>query len=56
MNCSKELFGEERLLKTLQNAPEAPEEIVRKIRTDVAEFAGSEPQNDDITMLVFEYK
>lgn len=56
MNCRKELFGEERLLKTLQNAPETPEAIVETIRKDVAAFAGEEPQNDDITVLVFEYK
>ena len=56
MNCKKELFGEERLQQTLQNKTDAPEVIVQTIRKDVAEFAGEEPQNDDITILVFEYK
>ena len=56
MNCSKQLFGEERLLQMLLSCDAAPEEIVHLIRAEVSEFAGSEPQNDDITLLVMEYK
>ena len=56
MNCSKQLFGEERLLKTLSSNDASPEETVELIRTEVSEFAGSEPQSDDITLLVMEYR
>ena len=55
MNCSKQLFGEKRLLETLSAGNAAPEEIVHLIRSEVAAFAGAEPQNDDITLLVMEY-
>ena len=56
MNCSKQLFGEERLLQMLLSCDAVPEEIVHLIRAEVSEFAGSEPQNDDITLLVMEYR
>ena len=56
MNCSKQLFGEERFLKTLSANNASPEEIVNLIRSEVSSFAGSEPQNDDITLLVMEYR
>ena len=56
MNCSKQLFGEEQLLKTLSSNNISPEEIVHLIRAEVSNFAGSEPQNDDITLLVMEYR
>ncbi|MBE6392682.1 MAG: hypothetical protein E7044_01300 [Lentisphaerae bacterium] len=56
MNCSKQLFGEERFLKTLSGSIVTPMETVHLIRAEVSEFAGSTPQNDDITLLVMEYK
>ncbi len=56
MNCSKQLFGEEQLLKMLSAINASPQEIVHLIRSEVAKFAGSEPQNDDITLLVMEYR
>jgi sigma-B regulation protein RsbU (phosphoserine phosphatase) len=56
MNCSKQLFGEDQLLKTLSSNNGSAEETVHRIRTEVAKFAGSEPQNDDITLLVMEYR
>ena len=56
MNCSKQLFGEERLLQTLSANNASPQEIVELIRTEVSEFAGAEPQSDDITLLVMRYK
>ena len=56
MNCSKELFGEEKLLKTLSCNAVSPEETVYLIRSEVSKFTGSEPQNDDITLLVMEYR
>ena len=56
MNCSKQLFGEEQLLKTLSSHNASPEETVHLIRSEVSAFAGAEPQNDDITLLVLEYR
>ena len=56
MNCSKQLFGEERLLQTLSANNASPQEIVELIRTEVSKFAGEEPQSDDITLLVMRYK
>jgi serine phosphatase RsbU (regulator of sigma subunit) len=56
MNCKKQLFGEEQLLKILLSNNVSPQEIVHLIRAEVSKFAGSEPQNDDITLLVMEYQ
>lgn len=56
MNCSKQLFGEERLLQTISSSNASPKEIVHLICSEVARFAGSEPQSDDITLLVMEYR
>ena len=56
MNCSKQLFGEEELLKIVSSNNASPKEIVHLIRSEVSKFAGSEPQNDDITLLVMEYR
>ena len=56
MNCSKKLFGEERLLQTISSNNVSPKEIVHLIRSEVSNFAGSEPQSDDITLLVMEYR
>jgi serine phosphatase RsbU (regulator of sigma subunit) len=56
MNCKKQLFGEEQLLKILLSNNLSPQEIVHLIRAEVSKFAGSEPQNDDITLLVMEYQ
>lgn len=56
-NAAKEMFGEKRLLETLNENPGAePEELIRKVREAVDCFAGGAPQFDDITMLCFEYK
>ena len=56
MNCSKQLFGEERLLQTISSSNASPKEIVHLICSEVSKFAGSEPQSDDITLLVMEYR
>ena len=56
MNCNKQLFGEERLLQTISSSNASPKEIVHLICSEVARFAGLEPQSDDITLLVMEYK
>ncbi len=57
VNVSSELYGEERLLKILNNNITASaEEICALVKTDVDNFAGDAAQFDDITMLCFEYK
>ena len=55
MNCQKNLFGEERLLQTISNNSGTPEDFVNLLRAEVADFAGNEPQSDDITLLIVEY-
>ena len=55
-NMAQELFGEERMLKTLNRNPDAgPEEIIRFMHKAVDRFAGGAPQFDDITMLAIKY-
>ena len=50
------MYGTERMLKTLNSCPDAgPEELLKKIRADVDAFAGTEPQFDDQTMLCLRY-
>ncbi len=50
------MYGTERMLKTLNSCPDAgPEELLKKIRADVDAFAGTEPQFDDLTMLCLRY-
>ena len=51
-NAHKELFGEERLLRSLNETPEQTvEERCMKVKNDVAAFVADEPQFDDMTML-----
>ncbi len=53
-NIDNELFGEERLLKSLNsNIDEKPETLLPLVRKDIDEFVGQAPQFDDITMLGF---
>ena len=56
VNAPKQRTNRERkiLSKSVCNA--SPEEMVHLIRSVVAAFAGSELQNDDITLLVMEYR
>lgn len=52
MNTDKELYGEDRLLTELNALGDAyPTEICETISKKVLDFAGEEPQSDDITML-----
>ena len=52
MNEEEELFGEKRLLKALNEDPQAsPEELLKTVRKRVDDFAGSAEQFDDITMM-----
>ena len=56
-NPRDELFGTERMIRALQGAEDgSPEEILDAVNAAVAEFAGSAPQFDDLTMLCLSYK
>ena len=56
-NAEDELFGEERLLKTLNNAPTAaPGDLLPAVRKEIADFVQDASQFDDITMLGLLYK
>ena len=55
-NDDMKLFGEERLLKTLnRDADAAPTELCRRMLKAVDDYAGDAPQFDDITMLSIKY-
>ena len=52
-----ELFGEERLLSALNDAPNAdPNEVLPFVHERIAAFVGGAAQSDDITMLGLMYK
>ena len=56
-NGKKELFGSERMLAALNQAPEAsPETILQNVRRAVDDFVQEAEQFDDLTMLCLEYK
>lgn len=56
VNVCKELYGEERLLKILNEYENAdPKAICEAVKVDVDLFAGDEPQFDDITMVCLRY-
>ena len=56
-NTESELFGEERILATVEkNGGKKLTDMLSQIRKDIDSFAGEAPQFDDITMLVFEYR
>ena len=56
-NKDRELFGSERVLAALNQAPEAsPEMILRNVRQAVDSFVQEAEQFDDLTMLCLEYK
>lgn len=56
MNKNNELFGMDRLEKTLGNlSDKTPSEILKGIKNDVDKFVGDAEQFDDITMLCLEY-
>ena len=56
-NGEKELFGTERMLAALNEAPDvSPEQVLGNMRKAVDAFVGEEEQFDDLTMLCLEYK
>jgi sigma-B regulation protein RsbU (phosphoserine phosphatase) len=56
-NADGEVFGNDRMLKALnQNPDAAPEEVLANVRAGVDAFVGDAEQFDDLTMLCFAYK
>ena len=52
-NISQLEYGEPRLLEVLRNgARSTPEELLRRIMTDVDAFVGAAPQHDDVTCVI----
>lgn len=55
-DLSDVLFGEERLLKSLnKDADASPEDVLKNVMDGITEFCGGAEQFDDITMLCFKY-
>ena len=55
-NASDELFGEDRLIDTLnKHATDDVEALCRVVHTEVDTFVGTAPQFDDITMLALRF-
>ncbi len=55
-NANGELFGEQRLIESLNKDDKASvSDVLRIVKEDVDEFVGSAPQFDDLTMLSFRY-
>ena len=56
MNPAKELFSDERLLSEIELLRDRTvEDVIARVNTMVKEHAGSEPQSDDIAMLMIRY-
>ncbi|MDR0987327.1 MAG: SpoIIE family protein phosphatase [Ruminococcus sp.] len=52
----EDLYGEKRLIKTLNKDPDINiQDIIKTIRLDILDFANGAEQADDITMLLLEY-
>ena len=55
-NAANELFGEQRLLESLNRDADAePEALIRRMHDEVDAFVAGAPQFDDITMLCLKY-
>ncbi len=55
-NAAEEMFGEEKLVSTLNLGADAgPEELIHRMHSEVDRFAEGSPQSDDITMLCLKY-
>ena len=56
-DAKKELFGTERMLRALNDLPDAsPEEVLKQVRRAVDGFVKDAEQFDDLTMLCLEYR
>jgi len=57
INPEAQLYGEERLLHALDEAPkEKLSDLIHCIRAEVNRHANGAPQSDDITMLAITYR
>jgi phosphoserine phosphatase RsbU/P len=57
MNGDKRFYEERRLVRVTEDHGQAPpEELVGEVLRSVRQFAGSEPQSDDITMLALSFR
>lgn len=55
-NSSESMFGEERLIESVKrNQDESAESIVRALLAASRDYAGSQPQHDDITAVVVKF-
>ena len=54
-NPSNEMYGSERLVKAIKNAPPEVEQLGKTVLDDVTRFAAERPQNDDLTIVCFSY-
>jgi len=55
-NQESALFGEQRLLATLQGDPQASlSELIHTVRAEVVKHANGAPQSDDVTMLAVRF-
>jgi serine phosphatase RsbU (regulator of sigma subunit) len=53
MNARDEEYGELRMLNVLQAGVTAtPEELIRRMMSDLDAFVGATPQHDDVTCMV----
>jgi phosphoserine phosphatase RsbU/P len=50
-NDKKELYGKQRIVKTLRESNGGAQDALDALLADVARFAGGEPQSDDLTMI-----
>ena len=56
-NANNQLYGEDRLLKVInQHKTADAEAVLTTIKAEIDRFVGDAPQFDDITMLMFDYK
>jgi len=57
MNSEKEVYSDEKLLEmVMQSGNASAEGLVREIVQSVQNYAGDEPQSDDITLLALKYR
>ena len=55
-DSKEELFGNDRMLKSLNRDPDAePRKILENVNDAINDFVEDAPQFDDITMLCFKY-
>lgn len=56
INTNAEEYGTDRLVELLNKCGDLPfEELLKKVSEDVKQFAGKEPQFDDMTMVIFDF-